>query len=215
MLKRNRILLLSSSVVMLCLCLVIGATYALFTDSATVSSTHIQAGTLDVTLFRHYAAYTVLNSDGTLTTKTASADTTDFTTGNASNFFGLNGQTLNMVPGASASAVFTLGNNGTTAFNYTIAVVGDVTTDNTALSKQIAVTIYNCVENGGQYTRGTQIATGTLNSAIEIKDAMNAGGSKLMWIDVVFVDNGTNNEIRQDGKSIDFDISIYAIQKTE
>ena len=104
------------------------------------------------------------------------------------------------------------GNNGTTAFNYTIAVVGDVTADNTALSKQIAVTIYNCVENGGQYTRGTQIATGTLNSAIEIKDAMNAGGSKLMWIDVVFVDNGTNNEIRQDGETIDL-ISVFPLSR--
>lgn len=230
MLKRNRILLLSSSIVMLCLCLIVGATYALFTESATGSTVHLQAGTLDATLHRHYAAYSKLNDDGTLETVTASATDTDFTLATPENFFGIGNNTLVMVPTSKAQAAFTLGNNGTTAFEYTITVASRTDTpngndnslnaDEKNVAKQISVIIYDCVENNGTYTKGTQkLGEGYLDQPIVIQSALDKGESITMWIEVVFVDKNdssiNNNDIRQNKESFYFDLHISATQKVQ
>ena len=45
--RRKRALLISCSVILLCVSIIVGMTYALFTDSVSVN-THLQAGNLDI-----------------------------------------------------------------------------------------------------------------------------------------------------------------------
>ena len=48
---RKRTLLVSSAVIMLCMTIIVGMTWALFTDTQTVHN-HLQAGDLKITLKR-------------------------------------------------------------------------------------------------------------------------------------------------------------------
>ena len=47
--NRKRALLVSASVILLCMTIIVGMTWALFTDTATVEN-HLQAGDLNITL---------------------------------------------------------------------------------------------------------------------------------------------------------------------
>ena len=51
--KRNRILLVSCAVILLCVSIIAGMTYALFSEAVTVKN-HLQAADLDISLNRVY-----------------------------------------------------------------------------------------------------------------------------------------------------------------
>ena len=65
--NKKRILLASCSIIAMCLCAIVGMTYALFTDSVSVKN-HLQAGNLDIALVRTDLEYAILDNDGYLTT---------------------------------------------------------------------------------------------------------------------------------------------------
>lgn len=69
--NRKRSLLVSGSVILLCLSIIVGMTWALFTDTQTVTN-HLQAGDLDITLERIALSKTTLTPKGYL-------NTTDYT----------------------------------------------------------------------------------------------------------------------------------------
>ena len=68
MTNKKRILIISFSAIILCLCIFVGASYSLFTDSERVT-THLKSGDLDITLERVNLEYTVLNDEGYLEIK--------------------------------------------------------------------------------------------------------------------------------------------------
>ena len=59
--NKRRLLLVSCSIILLCMLSIVGMTFALFTSSVGVRN-HLVAGSLDVTLHRTDLAYTVLDS---------------------------------------------------------------------------------------------------------------------------------------------------------
>lgn len=226
MLKRNRILLLSSSVVMLCLCLIVGATYALFTESSTVTN-HLQAGNLNATLYRQAYAYTVLEK-GVLVTKTGGEGAEkDFTTTSANdvNFFGFDkNQSFKIVPGAYVEAAFDIGNTGTTAYDYTISVKPtEGKTSDAAFLSQLYVTIgeYSSIaadgtiiKSGDPIAKGNLSANGTISFTKEGAERLAPGTTKKLYIRVEFVNGENNNNINKLDQEVNayFDVQVYVVQ---
>lgn len=224
MLKRNRLLLISSSVVLLCLSLIVGATFALFTEESSVTH-HLKAGELKASLVRHTYAYTVLGDDGVMKTVTPSGDeekNIDFSDANSSNFFGFdNSKTYKMVPGCSFSAEFTIANKGTTAFTYNFDFVGvDGKTISNAFAKQLNAEIFAVSKDG---KTKTAVASGTvyefLNDGAKVYSANNgehlvvgANSSTKFVVTVTFTPASNNNDA--ENGNVWFDFVVNATQYT-
>lgn len=234
MFKRKRILLLASSVILLCAALIAGATFALFTEEATVE-THLQAGHLEATLTRNSYKYTVLRDDGTLE-EISGTSNDDFTlsTTEDKNFFGDIGSQL-IVPGSFFEATFTIGNAGTTAFNYDVIVklTGATEEADIALANQLYVKVGYVDANGnksepiskGFMNDGTYTIAGGAADRVLVVDATGTpDSSKKMYVTVEFIDtesaNGSlfgtevvDNNDAEHG-AIKFDLFVKATQDT-
>ena len=90
MTRRNRSVLLSVLVLVLCLALIAGGSYALFTDEITLDQ-HLQAGTLKATLIRTELVKTELDGNGFLTSNEDEPDKRhiNFTEATTENAFGI------------------------------------------------------------------------------------------------------------------------------
>ena len=87
----KRAMLVSCAVILLCLSVVTGMTWALFTDTERVN-THLQAGTLDITLLRTQLVKTALNDKGYLVEKEVQKATdpaVNFSTSSNANLLGI------------------------------------------------------------------------------------------------------------------------------
>ena len=141
--KANRIraLLISSSIVLLCVSVILGMTYALFTDSHTIVH-HLKAGDLDITLMRTNLEYVVLNDQGVME-KITNSNPYNFTEPTEDSVFGLDSADIKIVPGSYFEAVMEIGNgiNGNVAFDY--AAGFELKGDINALAEQLLVTVKN------------------------------------------------------------------------
>ena len=227
MLKRNRLLLLSSSVVLLCLDIVVGATFALFTETSTVKH-HLQAGNLTASLVRHSYTYTILGEDGVMKTvdsKDVAADNkdvdVDFSKANTSNFFGFdNSKTIKMVPGCTFNAVFTIANKGSTAFTYDFDFVKtDGKTISDIFAKQLNAEVVAIKADGTKVT----VASGTVyefvNDGAKVYGpasdeylVVDANSSTKFSVTVTFVPSGSNNDA--ENGNVWFDFVVNATQYT-
>ena len=225
MFRRKRILLLSSSVVMLCLALIVGATFALFTEEATVTN-HLRAGHLKATLVRHSYEYVTLDDDGVMTRYKGTQKDMDFSEANAKNFFGFD-KNIILVPGSSFESVFTLGNEGTTAYAYNFEIVVDKVNDATndytyssTFASQLYATIGVIDDNGNR----TEIVKGYLDKPLTYTSAatqlfntdcviVDGNSSEKFYVRVDFVSVDGNNNAEQD--QVWFDFVVNATQYTE
>ena len=107
--KKKRVLLVSCSVILLCMSIIVGMTYALFTDSVSVKN-HLKAGNLDITLTRTNLEYSVLNEDGELAV-TEVTDDYNFTDSTNENVFGIDAKDIRIVPGSYFDADMEIANN--------------------------------------------------------------------------------------------------------
>ena len=149
MMNRKRVLLMSASMILLCMCVIVGATYALFTDTETVAN-HLQAGNLDVKFERTYLEYTVLNDEGMMIVKTVEDDA-DFTETNLStaNIFGITDDSK-IVPGSYVKAELKVSHDrdvddipdSNVAFDYKVFIKLDKNSYND-LADQLYVTVTN------------------------------------------------------------------------
>lgn len=239
MYRRKRILLLASSVIFLCVCLVAGATYALFSEKAPVH-THLKAGTLDATLVRNAYTYQVLDETTGLMKKVPVTGLTDDFTDPSKvtdkNFFGITDEML-IVPKSEFEAVFTVGNNGTTAFDYDIEVVltdaagatAEETAANVALANQLYVTMgtqdaagNRKVLSQGFMNDGAYRLTGDANFKANQERVLVGKSSQQLFVLVQFLDESSttfgsevvDNDHAQDGH-IKFDLTVTATQNTD
>lgn len=203
--QKKKVLLISCVIILVCVSVIAGVTYALFSENKTVN-THLQAGKLDISLERTSLEYAVLNSNGELETKT-DMQVVDFTGNVSGSVFGIDTQDNKIVPGSYFKAAMEIGNDGNAAFTYNIKLVlGDDST--TALAQQIEVTLY---ENGNavttkklsELTDGFVLASGSMTAS----DA-----AKSFAVKVEFV-NSTSNNAAQNG-DVYFDLIVEATQKT-
>ena len=148
--NRKRSLMVSGSVILLCMSIIVGMTWALFTDTQVVSN-HLQAGDLDITLERVGLSKTTLTSKGYLATTDYTRDQAyeDFTntTDDTKNVFDLEDDEL-IVPGSKFVSTMQITNNSDAAFKYWIRINMDVEglTDEEIealkLDEQLIITVY-------------------------------------------------------------------------
>ena len=187
-----------------CTCIITGVSYALFTDSVSVTN-HLQAGKLDVTLERTDLTYCILNDAGVLETVTVDADL-DFTSSTANNVFGIDASGMKVVPGSYFVAKMKMGNKGNVAFTYDVSI--SLLEGNNALAEQLTVTVTHpngstTVKKLSELTNGLTITAGTMGATDSAQE---------FTVAVSFDDATANNSAMN--KSVVFDLVVTAEQAT-
>lgn len=213
MTNKKKVLLISCSVILLCTCVIAGMSWALFSDSATVTS-HLQASNLDITLKRTNLEYAVLDSDGYLATQTVTT-ALDLTTPTTGSVFGIDGTGVLIVPGSYFNATLEIANAGKTAFDYSVSIKLNGTA--TELSKQLKVTVMKSDNTVIGTEMLSEMASGISISAGHMKVGDTAQTFK---VKVEFVDSAQspynltlNNNAAQSGVA-NFDVVVTATQST-
>lgn len=114
--SKTKAIVLSAVVTLLCVGLLVAATFALFTDTAT-TNVHLRAGTLDATLARTNLSGWQLDEDGQFVEFTEEEDV-DLTNPTTTPVFRME----NVAPTMYQVAEFTVGNNGSVAFDYSVSI---------------------------------------------------------------------------------------------
>ena len=205
-------MLVSGAVILLCLVILLGMTFALFTDTREVVN-HLQAGSLQVTLKRTALEKTDLGDDGLLKTVT-DKNTVNFTASTTDdvNVFGIL-QTDRIVPGCKYTATMQIENHGDVAFNYLVKVVCSDSKNGENLAKQLWVTM----ESNGYK------AEGSVHDGVNLENGENGyfglvkvGEKTSFTVSVEFLDSlvtdgiGDNNAAKN--QTVDFDLIVYAVQ---
>ena len=207
--NRKRTLLVSGAVILLCMAIIFGMSYALFTDTETVGS-HLKAGKLDITLERTKLTSTYLTNRGFLDTKT---DTTikDFTNNRKENVFDLDGGVI--VPRCKYEAEMKITNNSTStksnvAFVYWIEIVytGKADVD---LADQIEVVV--TTTSGTQKKLSEGLTVGSSSNPVGIL-AVGASATFTVSIEFLDIETGLNNLAQ--GDEVSFDLCVHAVQYT-
>ena len=114
--KKIKNLLLASLTIMLCVVMIVGGTYALYTSKTTFVH-HLQAGNMKVTLTRTSLTTTKLNDNGELVTSKPNTTKTDFSNATNANVFGLKDGEV-VVPLSSYTAEMEIANKSNVGFVF-------------------------------------------------------------------------------------------------
>ena len=222
MTKRKRSLLLSAMTLMLCLALVAGGTYALFTDSETLR-THLVAGDLDITLKRVGLESKALGEGGFLYSSGVDDTVVDYTNGKNRhiNVFGIDDKTL-IVPCSSYIATMEITNDESdVAFGYWVEIYQTNDPDNpnkisdAELLSQIEVKIE--AANG-------KVITKRLSEGLNLGDEdhpiaiIPTGGMDNFKVTLTFVDDRVDSNIINNhamNNNAYFDVIVHAVQVTD
>ena len=197
--------LVACAIMLLCIVLMIGGGYALWSDSASVEN-HLTAGTLKVKLERISLTKTCLDdTTGYLAVSedTTTVDLTSSTTQTV-NVFGI-GENEKIVPCASYDAKLRLTNNGDVAFSYEVII--KLTSVSNELAGQLKVYVDN-VDMGylSAYAGAGQaiVATSTMAKNDTAKE---------FSVKIVFAHLDENNAAQN--QQATFDLLVNAVQLTE
>lgn len=211
---------LAFATIVLAALVAVAGSYALFTDTITVSH-HLQAGKLEATLTRKTLVGNQIDGNGYLSGYEGEKDV-DFSGETKKNVFDLE-ETL-IVPCMYREATMELSNGGSVAFYYWIEIV--LTTpkkaNDVALSEQLLISVYT--ENTGTGMRLTDAPIENNGNKIVIGSTENPVGEvglldkKTFTVKVEFKDYGDNidnaNNNAKNGE-IAFDMIVYAVQVVE
>ena len=200
--NRKRALLISGSVILLCLTVIVGMTAALFTDDEVVNN-HLRAGDLNITLVRTKLISTYLTDRGFLDTVT-DGQLKDFTNETSENVFDLNGAVI--VPKSKYIAEMQISNESDVAFEYWIEIVYTGAAD-IELAEQISVTVNT--EESKRLNQGLMV--GSESEPIEVL-AVGEAGKFTVTVEFLDLDNSVNNLAQ--GDSVTFDLIVHAVQYT-
>ena len=218
--NRKRSLIVSSSVILLCMAIVIGLTYALFTDQRNVFH-HLQSGDLKISLWRTNLEKTGLQANGYLDT-VSSDEIVDFTDPTNRNLFDCANDKI--VPGCKYVATMKLANLSDVAFGYWIEIVCTDQSKGEDLAKQLKVTVNtdkddSAFVNDGLIVRGEN---GGYIGELATKNDQSDPWSTTFTVTLEFVDSfidengleyGDNNLAKNE--SLSFDVVVHAVQVTE
>ena len=206
-------MLLSGAIILLCFAIVIGMTFALFSDTDSVYN-HLQAGTLSVTLKRTGLDKTfyVGGRDLKHEINETVIDFTDKTTLDRNIFDILANEKI--VPGCKYVATMQVENHSDAPFGYWIAIKCSDETKDSSLAKQLWVT----VESGD--TKVEDFVGNSLTVGDEGRGCIGyvaIGGASSFTVTVEFLDSADSdtevdsNDLAQ-SESILFDLVVYAVQ---
>lgn len=200
--KKLSATIIASVVIILCAALTIGITYSIWSDSAKTSTT-LQAGTLDLTLYRTGYEKTVLDGTGLMTSVSNSVKKD---VGVLSDAFDASGDKV--VPGCEYSADFLLENSGEIAFDYTISITWN------KRNKSFADQLWVEFELGDEIRKGyLSDFDGSDGKAIISAQSMKTKGEQAFSVKVVFKDSDYNDSAQ--GASSGFNLSVEAVQATK
>lgn len=203
--SKVRTLLVACVMIMLCAAMIVGGTYALWSDNVTVEN-HLTSGTLQVKLERISLTKTYLD-DETGYLVTAGPDTTivDFTDTNTAddNVFGIEDEKV--VPCSEYEAKLRLTNNGDVAFTYDVII--KLNSASNALAEQLKVYIDG--EDKGTLDQYAVDGKAIISTQIMAKNDT----AKEFTVKIQFInDNDINNDAQN--KEVKFDLLVNAVQKT-
>lgn len=204
--KKRYAVWIAAITVTLCLIFLMAGTYALFTDYVKLS-THIQAGSMDITLWRtNLTTRTLDNSTGYLVDNTDETDR-DFSD-TRDNVFGIVADETLVVPGCYFDAEMKISNGCDVAFIWWVEIVLNGSTN--SLAEQLRVTV----------TVGTEVYSAYLSETLHLGDATTPNGTlaknenSVFNVKVEFIDDNAVNNAAQD-KTVDFDLIVHAVQATQ
>ncbi len=203
--NRKRVLVVSGAIILLCMMIIAGMTFALFTDSKRMSN-HLRAGDLEVTLTRTYLEYSVLDANGKMAV-TKNTKNVNFTNSTKENVFGVDAKDLFIVPGSYFKAKMKVSNVGNVAFNYDVGI--QLAGKSNALAEQLQVTVTRA--DGSSVTaRLSEMANGF---TIQAGELIRGAGSQEFTVEVRFIDDTSINNAAQTQLSV-FDLYVTAVQAT-
>lgn len=234
---------MASLMIMLCVSMLVGGTFALWTDNVEVVN-HLQAGTLKVALTRTNLEQLKVDERGVLVGPKINNKEVDFTNGTTENIFGMDNQTKDeydnvagelIAPGSKYTADMKIKSLGSIAFTYEVYL--QLLSGDEELAKQIQVTVttYTTSENQqGEKVKTPVVTQMMLNDEELGRDKSNLGYNLLsgkiligenakledeFQISVEFInynpaEPGKDNNTAQ-GKKAVFDLFVTAVQYTE
>lgn len=217
---RRRVLLTSCAIVLLCLTIVLGMTWALFTDDVFVEH-HLQAGDLNITLMRVQLDKVALDEKGFLSPYETDLTVKDFTEPTKENVFDLeDGQKV--VPGSKYVAKMKVENLSDVAFGYWIQVVCMDKTLGADLAKQLRVTVDTTVDDDNDDDSDAWVGDGLFvrGEDDDYIDVLAIGESAYFTVSVEFVDSFEYEDLFGDyyandkaqGEQLAFDLVVHAVQ---
>jgi len=208
--KKKRTVLLASITLLLCVSLFAAGTYALFTDTVTLTN-HLQAGTLDITLKRTNLTSKTVNPETGFLVSREFPDDVDFSKANDKNVFEIKSDEL-IVPGCEWNAEMQISNATDVAFGYWIEI--DFLEGSDLLAKQLKVAVLP--QGASEASESWVFDNSMVGSETAPVSVLAKGASQLFTVKVVFVDDRTagvdfNNNETMGGK-VKFDLIVHAVQ---
>ena len=222
--NRNRVLLVSASVILLCMTVIVGMTWALFTDTVTVEN-HLQAGDLNITLERtKLETYSIDTTTGYLVS-TTNDDVVNFSDPTGKNVFDLTTGSK-IVPCSSYTATMKISNNtavgsgnaqnSDVAYDYWLEIKLDVNgltaeqIEALKLDEQLKITVDS--------EELTEPKTALLSEGLAVGSStapigtLTLGDSDEFTVKMEFVDAVNNNAAKT--QNLTFDLVVHAVQRT-
>lgn len=216
--NRKRALAVSCALILLCITIIAGMTYALFSETETVHN-HLQAGDLSIAFKRTDLKYKILDENGSLTELTAGELL--LSRSSDANVFGL-GDNVLIAPGSYFDAGFEIENTGDVVFDYSVTIKFLEDTDlNLAFARQLKVTLTSdtvaepIVKTLDEFAEGYHIAMGKM----QVGDGPVNFRVRVDFVDDAEIDSTPedeplhNNEAKND--TVLFDLTVVAIQATK
>ena len=211
--NRKRALLVSASLILLCMTIIVGMTWALFTDTQKVSN-HLQAGDLSITLKRTELTKTTLNAQGKLVTSAPDTTTKNFSNPTDENVFGIvEGEKI--VPGTKYQASMQIENHSDVAFGYWIEIVCTDKTNGADLAKQLKVTVNMGADASASVNDGLTVGSSSNYVGELIIDATAEFTVTVEFLDSFVAENNIDHNDLAQGESLSFDLVVHAVQATD
>lgn len=215
--KRQRVLLVSCAIILLCITIIVGVTYSLFTDRFSVGN-HLVAGELNISLQRTGLKYKALDETGVLR-ETVDDSTYDFTDKTSNNMFGLEAGEIRIAPGSYFEADLRILNDNSedaqhysnVAFTYGVSIV--IVRGSEHFARQMQVTVTNH-EGVSTTMRLDEVVNGR---SFEVGKLLAGEVGQEFTVRVDFLDDLYYEDLDNDlvqGQELVFDLVVTAIQAT-
>ena len=208
----RRSLIVSNAVILICVAMLIGVTYSLFTDTKSVQH-HIRAGDLEITLLRTELKKTTLDREGYLTDITVQTKDdvpVNFSKPSEKNVFEI-GDGEKVIPGSKFVATLEISNRSDVVFGYWIEILCADKENGENLAKQLKVTLDTGVESSALVADGL-IVNGENGEYI---GELAVGDEASFTVTLEFLDDVYNHEIDNDlaqAENLKFDLIVHAVQ---
>lgn len=225
----KRVLLVSASIILLCITVIVGTTWTLFTDKQTVTN-HLQAGDLQITLQRTELTKTTLDDSGFLAenvvVQSATDDPVDFSDPTDENVFGIETNekgeiTEKIVPGSKFVAKMKISNNETNsdvAYDYWIEIKLNVTglsekeVEALMLDEQLQISVDSELDVDPEpQTLDKGLNVGSKDSPI---GTLTIGDSDTFTVTMEFLNLANGNDLVKT-QNLTFDLIVHAVQRTD